>query len=695
MKKIILASLVICLFLQTVSAQKDKKYQTKEISAEIKIDGIIDENSWNKVKWEGDFIQTEPENGEKPTFDTKFKILHDQNNLYVAIRAFDKQPDSIVLSDKPRDFFDGDYVEINIDSDFDKKDAFSFTITAGGIRGDEHIKTSENWFNDWNPNWTAKTKIDKQGWIAELKIPLSELEIHTKKEHWGIQVNRSLERLDEGSSWTSIPDEDKWVEYFGILKGIENIPISKSFSLTDKIKSELLQKDFSDLYNSLKLSYPSLNRYHSSEYINKNYKQTLEALEKDMTLTDFYKTVSSFISKIGDGHMRVEFPDYYASTFYEKLKKLPFKIKTTGDLAFTTENYSKNDLFSNAQIISINEKSVQEITNEMAEIIPSDGYNLTGKYHRISNNFDFYHSLISGFGENAKIDFIPQGQDIVHSTNISLMTNTEIEKIKSDRETSTNYKSFDYQTKNDVAILTIRTFNNAEGFQGFVDESFKKITESKIDKLILDFRGNGGGEETNAIHLYSYLTTKPFKYYDRYEISVEPNKKVEQESTLISYETLNFFSNVISKDSLNRNVITNLEPLKGRFLNPNELQQPKTENNFRGEIVVLIDGGSFSATSEICAIMERDKRATLVGTETGGTFDGNTSGIYDQVTLPNSRLKVKIPLVKYVSATKGAEFIFGRGVIPKYQMVEYQFDNGTNENDELINFGIEYLNSGK
>ncbi len=695
MKKVGITTLLFCLFIQTIFAQKEKTYLTKEIFAQIKIDGNLDEKSWKEVEWEGNFIQTEPENGEKPTFETKFKILYDHNNLYVAIRAFDKQPDSIVVSATSRDFFDGDWVEINIDSDFDRKDAFSFTITAAGIRGDEHIKTSENWFNDWNPNWTAKTQIDKEGWIAEIKIPLSELEIHTKKEHWGIQVNRSLERLDEGSSWTSIPDEDKWVEYFGLLQGIENIPISKGFSLTDKIKPEFLKKDFSDLYNSLKSSYPSLYRYHSSDYINENYSQTLKALEKEMTFVDFYKTVSSYISKIGDGHMKVEFPDYFGNTYYKKLKRLPFKLKTTGDGGFVTENYSQNDLLNDAQIISINGKSVQKITDEIADFIPSDGYNLTGKYYRISNDFDFYYSLISDFGENAKIDFIPKEKQNVRSTSITLLTNTEIQKIKSDKKISQNNKSFDYQINDNVGILTIRTFNNAEGFQGFVDESFKKLAESKIDKLILDFRGNGGGEETNAIHLYSYLTTKPFKYYDRYEVSVEPNKKVNQESTLISYETLNFFADIISKDDMDRNIITNFEPLEDRFLNPSDLQQPKTENNFDGQIVVLIDGGSFSATSEICAIMERDKRATLVGTETGGGFDGNTSGIYDQITLPNSRLKVKIPLIKYVSATGDAEFIFGRGVVPKYQMSEYKIGAKTNENDRLINFGIEYLNSRK
>lgn len=692
MKKIGIASLLICLFLQTVYTQNEKTYTTKEITSTIKIDGHLDEKSWNQVKWEGNFIQTEPENGEKPTFDTQFKILYNQTNLYIAIRAYDKQPDSIAISNKPRDFFDGDYVEINIDSDFDRKDAFSFTITAGGIRGDEHIKTSENWFNDWNPNWTAKTQIDKEGWIAEIEIPLSELEIYTKKEHFGIQVNRSLERLDEGSSWTSIPDEDKWVEYFGHLQGIENIPISKGFSLSDKISPELSRKDFSDLYNSLKSSYPSFYRYHSSDYINETYNETLRVLEKEMTLIDFYKTVSSFISKIGDGHMKVEFPDYFVNAYYKRLKKLPLELKLKGDETFVTENYSQNNLLSGSQIVSINGKSVQKIADELTDFIPSDGYNLTGKYYRISDNFDFYYSLISDFGETARIDFIPKGQDKVHSMSLALLTDNRIQKIKSERAQPENNKSFDYRLVGNVAILTIRTFNNAEGFQEFVDESFKKLGKSKIDKLILDFRGNGGGEETNAIHLYSYLTTKPFKYYDRYEVSVEPNKKVSQESTLISYETLNFLADITSKDNMDRSILTDFEPLEGRFLDPTELQQPTMENNFDGKIVVLIDGGSFSATSEICAIMERDNRAIFVGTETGGGFDGNTSGIYDQVTLPNSRLKVKIPLVKYVSATGDTEFIFGRGVMPDYPMTELQNGSGNNESDRLINFGIEYLN---
>ena len=283
----------------------------------------------------------------------------------------------------------------------------------------------------------------------------------------------------------------------------------------------------------------------------------------------------------------------------------------------------------------------------------------------------------------------PKGKNEVHSTKLTLLSDEAIQKFKTNRNLVQHTKSFEYTTIDNVAILTIRTFNHAEGFKEFVDDSFKKIAEANINNLILDFRGNGGGEESNAIHLYSYLTTKPFKYYDRYEVNVVPNKKIEQESTLISYETLNFFADISATDSKNRCVLTNLEPLENRFLNPSELQTPKMENNFIGKLVVLIDGGSFSATSEVCAIMKRDKRATFIGTETGGGFDGNTSGIYDQITLPNSRLKVKIPLVKYVSAVEDSPFMFGRGIMPDYPVSEISF--GQYETDQMIDFAVKYL----
>ena len=191
------------------------------------------------------------------------------------------------------------------------------------------------------------------------------------------------------------------------------------------------------------------------------------------------------------------------------------------------------------------------------------------------------------------------------------------------------------------------------------------------------------------------MTTAPFQYYDRYEVGVSPNQQTNQETTLISYETLNFLGSTVTKDDMNRNIISNLKSFGDRFIDPSILQQPKQQHNFDGNVVVLIDGGSFSATSEFCAIAKRDHRAMFLGEETGGTFDGNTSGIYDQVTLPNSRLAIKIPLIKYVSAVQDTAFNFGRGILPDKDLPRIDLKTTNISKDRLLEFAIELLGSKK
>ena len=88
--------------------------------------------------------------------------------------------------------------------------------------------------------------------------------------------------------------------------------------------------------------------------------------------------------------------------------------------------------------------------------------------------------------------------------------------------------------------------------------------------------------------------------------------------------------------------------------------------------------------------MARDQRVTFVGTETGGGFDGNTSGLYDQITLPNSRLKIQVPLIKYVSAIDKLNYNLGRGVMPDIT-VHPEWSGEGEMIDTPLQFSIEFL----
>lgn len=218
----------ICGFSQETSKIIPKRiYTTNNIKGEApKIDGLLNDASWDSVEWASDFIENRPDENTPPTEQTKFKIMYDAKFLYVAVRAYDKNPDQIVKRLSRRDGFDGDWVEVNIDSYHDLRTGFSFTVTAAGVKGDEFISNNGNdWDGSWNPIWYTKTNVDEEGWTAEMKIPFSQLRFGKSAEQiWGLQVQRRFFRKEERSTWQRIPlDAPGWVSEFGELHGLKDI----------------------------------------------------------------------------------------------------------------------------------------------------------------------------------------------------------------------------------------------------------------------------------------------------------------------------------------------------------------------------------------------------------------------------------------------------------------------------------------
>lgn len=219
---------------QELSSPVKKTYTTARAESEIVIDGLLDDEAWNQVEWAGDFVGHRPEYNVAPSQETQFKILYDAKFLYVGVRAFDTEPDKIVKRMSRRDGFDGDFVEINIDSYNDKRTAFSFTASVSGVKGDEYVSNNgSNWDRTWDPIWYLRTSIDDQGWIAEFKIPLSQLRFANKESHtWGIQLTRRYFRNEERSTWQPAdPNAQGWVHLFGELNGITGIKPQKQLEI--------------------------------------------------------------------------------------------------------------------------------------------------------------------------------------------------------------------------------------------------------------------------------------------------------------------------------------------------------------------------------------------------------------------------------------------------------------------------------
>jgi hypothetical protein len=181
----------------------DEVYRPARAVRSPTIDGRDDDEVWKTQARITAFRQFDPvENGE-PTFRTEARIAYDTKNLYVMVRMFDPRPDSILAVLQRRDGFAlSDDVVIGIDSYDDKRTGYLFRLTAAGTMADAYMFNDgeEDW--GWNAVWEGAARVDSLGWVAEYRIPLSQLRYVPRAENtFGVLVVRRVARTGERTAF--------------------------------------------------------------------------------------------------------------------------------------------------------------------------------------------------------------------------------------------------------------------------------------------------------------------------------------------------------------------------------------------------------------------------------------------------------------------------------------------------------------
>lgn len=244
MRKLMIFLLIGLLANQVLNAQNYdiRNYQTTRINGEApRLDGNLIEEVWEQATWESDFLQHEPEEGKVASQKTSFAVVYDDNFIYIALRAYDNNPDSIVQRMTRRDAIDGDQMGVQFDSYFDKRTAFIFIVSAAGVKHD-FLMSNDGESEDltWDPIWWVKTVKNAEGWTAEMKIPLTQLRFGKADEQtWGFQVARNLFRKNELSLWQPISRKASgWVSQLGTINGLKIKP-KKQLDITPYITSSI------------------------------------------------------------------------------------------------------------------------------------------------------------------------------------------------------------------------------------------------------------------------------------------------------------------------------------------------------------------------------------------------------------------------------------------------------------------------
>jgi len=239
---IVVASAILALVLGTPAAGQEataaaiaEVSTVKEFSAirigtgaRIEVDGHLDEPVWASARWRTDFLQKEPVEGGQPSGRTEVAFLYNEQALYVGARLYSADPARVPTAVTRRDqFSNAEHLVISLDTYLDHRTAYTFIISSGGVRSDYYHPSDSEGSRDytWDPVWQARATVDSLGWIAEVRIPFSQLRFTAAgAQTWGVQINRWMPHADEDVYWIVIPhSETGWSSRFGTLTGIGGV----------------------------------------------------------------------------------------------------------------------------------------------------------------------------------------------------------------------------------------------------------------------------------------------------------------------------------------------------------------------------------------------------------------------------------------------------------------------------------------
>ncbi|MBV8518559.1 MAG: carbohydrate binding family 9 domain-containing protein [Acidobacteria bacterium] len=188
------------------------------------IDGDLSDAAWQSAPEFTAFTQHDPDDGKPPTMPTSIRIVYDDKAIYVGAKMTDpgKPTAQLVRRDN---FGTYDFLSINIDSQHDRLSGAAFTITPANVQLDSILYNDIGEDVSWDAVWDSATKIVADGWIAEVRVPFSQLRFPEKASHvWGINITRRTTRNNE---WVRIVNTPKgqtgFVSHFADLDGIEGI----------------------------------------------------------------------------------------------------------------------------------------------------------------------------------------------------------------------------------------------------------------------------------------------------------------------------------------------------------------------------------------------------------------------------------------------------------------------------------------
>jgi len=372
---------------------------------------------------------------------------------------------------------------------------------------------------------------------------------------------------------------------------------------------DALQQDFQRFREILEQEHCCTYEYTSKAEMDSLFDTHYDLIDHDKTIYEFFQLLAPITAKIGCMHTSTWLPVRYFRT--KPRNMFPLTVKLIDEKLVVLGSYNDSlEVPTGSILLHINGTPVDSIIADLQLITPADAMNPYFIDSQLSHRFSQFYTSMYGLPDGYEVTYIKPGTSDPTTKNLTPTDDPSVREIVF-RHFSNPPLEFEILEDENSAILTVYTFayyTRVEYFQSFMDSCFSKIKEKKIENLILDLRGNSGGDPFCPTILLSYLESEPVPYFAE------------------RYGKYSDFADPI----------------------------PLAENHFTGNLYTLIDGICGSTNGHFCALLDYNNIGTFIGTPSGATYKCN-AGKNTELLLPNTQMIITIGRTTYSAAVENMD----------------------------------------
>lgn len=436
---------------------------------------------------------------------------------------------------------------------------------------------------------------------------------------------------------------------------------NKETILSKKYSPAQLRQD-AEVFAEVSLAmHPAIGIYEPRNYYIDLFNRFISGLSDSLTEKQFRLKAKLVADELHCGHTEVIYSKaYYRYMSKQQLSYSPYVFLPVHDKLYVIANLAKkmdSTLSRGTEITKINGVTADSMLRYCRRFISSDGYNQTSKEHYIQLGFNAYYLSLFGRPDTFVVEY--RDGKALKELKYKAFKLKDFPIIpfgpKKDsllhryKRAGLSYRFLDSTEK--TMELKIERFGHNR-YRHIYRRVFRKMRKRQAENLVIDLRNNGGGSLSNTYCLLSYLLDSPATQTLRTGIHSYPFRKytggnIWFKMTRLAYKIIGKKVTVHDTDNFIYTI------------------KPKRKNHFDKKVIVLINGGSFSASCLVAAYLKYHNRATFIGQETGGAIEGCNAGITPYYRLPNTHIKVRMPAFRIVHDVEPE--ITGHGILPDYK----------------------------